>query len=58
MSVSLSLPFALRPPQLEEEQLMKESKIRESGHQFAVPGEKIKHSSVAKGMAASYMQKL
>ncbi|KAF0303161.1 Titin [Amphibalanus amphitrite] len=44
--------------QLEEEQLMKESKIREAGHQFAVPGEKIKHSSVAKGMAASYMQKL
>ena len=50
--------LSLRVTQLEEEQLMKESKIREAGHQFAVPGEQIKHSSVAKGMAASYMQKL
>jgi len=44
--------------QLEDDQLLKESKIRESGHQFAVPGEKIEASSVAKGMAASYLAKL
>ena len=44
--------------QLESEQLMKESKIREQSHQFAIPGEKIKQSSLARGMAECYEQKL
>jgi len=37
---------------------MKESRIRESSHQFAIPGEKIKQSSLARGMAQSYEEKL
>jgi titin len=37
---------------------MKECKIREQSHQFAIPGEKVKQSSLAKGMAACYEEKL
>lgn len=43
---------------LEEDQLLKESRIRESSHQFAIPGEKIVNSSIAKGMAQRYQETL
>merc|ERR1711874_729772 len=39
-------------------QVTKEVKLRESSHQFAIPGEKIHKSSLAKGMAQSYETKL
>lgn len=44
--------------ELESEQITKEMKIREASHQFAVPGEKIVHSSMAKGMAEKYQESL
>lgn len=44
--------------QLEDSQVTKETKLRESSHQFAIPGEKIVKSSLAKGMAQSYETKL
>lgn len=40
--------------ELENEQVVKESRLREASHQFAIPGEKIVHSSMAKGMAQKY----
>ncbi|XP_074100964.1 sallimus isoform X11 [Cotesia typhae] len=43
---------------LEEEQLLKEARLRESSHQFAIPGEKIVSNSVAKGMAQKYQDNL
>lgn len=43
--------------QLEEDQIIKESRIRESSHQFNIPGERIT-SSTAKGMANRYEQTL
>ncbi|XP_031367951.1 titin isoform X4 [Apis dorsata] len=43
---------------LEEEQVLKESRLRESSHQFAIPGEKVVAHSVAKGMAQQYEETL
>lgn len=50
---------------LETDQLLRETKLREESHQLAIPGEKIVTatpaaggSSVAKGMASMYEQKL
>lgn len=43
---------------LEEEQVLKESRLRESSHQFAIPGEKIVNSSMARGMAQQYQETL
>jgi hypothetical protein len=40
--------------ELESEQVTKETKLRESTHQYAVPGDKIVATSVAKGMAQKY----
>lgn len=44
--------------QLEDSQMTKEVKLRETSHQFAIPGEKIVKSSMTKGMAQSYETKL
>ncbi|CAH0765342.1 unnamed protein product [Bemisia tabaci] len=44
--------------ELEDEQLVKETRIREASHQFAIPGEKVSQKSLAKGMAQSYESKL
>lgn len=43
---------------LENEQVSKEIRLRESTHQFAIPGEKVVKSSVAKGMAQKYQENL
>jgi hypothetical protein len=43
---------------LEDEQVVKETRLREASHQFAIPGEKVIHKSLAKGMAQSYEEKL
>lgn len=43
---------------LDTDQLLRETKLREESHQLAIPGEKIATSSVAKGMASKYEQKL
>ena len=43
---------------LEEEQVLKESRLREASHQFAIPGEKVVSHSVAKGMAQQYEENL
>jgi hypothetical protein len=43
---------------LEDNVVHKEVKLREASHQFAIPGEKIVKSSMAKGMAQSYETKL
>lgn len=42
--------------QLEEEQLVKETRLREASHQFAIPGEKV--PTVARGMAQTYEKSL
>lgn len=45
--------------ELENEQVVKESRLRESTqHQFAVPGENVVQSSVTKGMAQKYLNQL
>lgn len=43
---------------LEEEQMLKETRLRETSHQFAIPGDKIVADSVAKGMAQKYEENL
>lgn len=43
---------------LENEQVTKEIRLREQSHQFAIPGEKIVSSSMAKGMAQMYEDNL
>ena len=43
---------------LEEEQVLKESRLRESSHQYAIPGEKVVSNSIAKGMAQRYQENL
>lgn len=43
---------------LEEEQVLKETRLRENSHQFAIPGEKLVENSVAKGMAQKYQENL
>lgn len=44
--------------ELENEQVIKEVRLREQSHQFAIPGEKIASSSLAKGMAQQYQENL
>lgn len=44
--------------ELENEQLLKETKLREDHHQYAIPGDKVVNRSAAKGMAQSYEQNL
>lgn len=44
--------------ELENEQVVKEARIREANHQFTIPGEKIVNASVAKGMAQRYQDNL
>lgn len=44
--------------ELENEQVIKESRLRESTHQYAIPGDKITSTSVAKGMAQRYEDNL
>lgn len=44
--------------ELENDQVVKESRLRESTHQFAIPGEKVVQSSIAKGMAQKYQENL
>ena len=44
--------------ELENEQVTREIKLRESTHQFAIPGDKIVASTIAKGMAQKYEDKL
>lgn len=44
--------------ELENEQVTKENRFRESSHQYAIPGEAITNTSVAKGMAQLYEDNL
>lgn len=39
---------------VENEQLVKEQRLREDKHQFAIPGDKVVGQSLAKGMASAY----
>ena len=43
---------------LEEEQVLKETRLREQSHQFAILGDKVVNNSMAKGMAQKYEQSL
>lgn len=43
---------------LEEEQVLKETRLREASHQFAIPGDKVVSHSLAKGMAQKYEESL
>lgn len=43
---------------LEEEQMLKETRLREASHQFAIPGDKVVAHSLAKGMAQKYEENL
>ena len=43
---------------LEEEQVLKETRLREQSHQFAVPGDTVVNNSMAKGMAQKYQENL
>ncbi|XP_033210459.1 titin [Belonocnema kinseyi] len=43
---------------LEESQVLKETRLREQSHQFAVPGDKVVNNSMAKGMAQKYQENL
>lgn len=43
---------------LEEEQVLKETRLREASHQFAIPGDKVVANSLAKGMAQKYEDNL
>ncbi|XP_054275488.1 titin isoform X3 [Macrosteles quadrilineatus] len=40
--------------ELEEEQVVKEARLREASHQFAIPGERVSQKSLARGMADQY----
>lgn len=44
--------------ELENEQVIKEIRLREQSHQYAIPGEKVVSSSTSKGMAQQYEQNL
>lgn len=44
--------------ELEHDQVVKETRLRESTHQYAIPGEKVVNASVAKGMAQRYEDSL
>lgn len=43
---------------IEQEQILREQKIREQSHQFAIPGDKVLKASQAKDMAAKYEESL
>lgn len=43
---------------LENEQVVKECRLREANHQYAIPGEKIVNSTMTKGMASKYEQNM
>lgn len=43
---------------VETDQLLKEQRNREQSHQFAIPGETLVKSSLAKGMASQYEKQL
>lgn len=40
--------------ELETDQLLKEQRVREQNHQYAIPGETVGKTSLAKGMASQY----
>lgn len=44
--------------ELETDQLLRETKLREESHQQTIPGEKIVNKSSAKGMAQRYQEQL
>lgn len=44
--------------EVEQEQRLRETKLREESHQFAIPGQKVVNSSMAKGMAQKYQDSL
>lgn len=44
--------------ELETDQLLRETKLREESHQFAIPGEKVVNKSMAQGMAQRYQEQL
>lgn len=44
--------------ELENEQVVKETRLRDASHQYAIPGEKVVNNSMAKGMAQKYDQNL
>lgn len=44
--------------QLENEQVSKEIRLRESSHQMAIPGEKIASSTLTRGLAQQYQENL
>lgn len=44
--------------ELETDQLLRETKLREERHQQTIPGEKIANKSSAKGMAQRYQEQL
>lgn len=44
--------------ELENEQVVKECRLREANHQYAIPGEKVINSTMAKGMAQMYEENM
>ena len=40
--------------EVENEQILRETKLREDTHQYAIPGQKVVSNSVTKGMAQNY----
>lgn len=44
--------------ELEQDQLLRETKLREGSHQFAIPGQKVVNKSMAKGMAQKYEEQM
>lgn len=44
--------------ELETDQLLRETKLREESHQFAIPGQKVVNKSMAQGMAQKYQEQL
>lgn len=44
--------------ELEHDQLLREAKLREESHQFAIPGQKVVNKSMAQGMAQKYQEQL
>lgn len=43
---------------LENEQVVKECRLREANHQYAIPGEKVVNNTTTKGMAQMYEQNM
>lgn len=44
--------------ELETDQLLRETKLREESHQYGISGEKVVNKSMAKGMAQKYQEQL